>query len=168
MIVQLNIHVSLAIVLLFLRVMAQMSDCTNTTEAICDGKYPANTENHTKYECSADLFSSVELSSCEDGNANTIIFWFWYNDVCRLSTPRNPSFAMVKPDNTTECRDISALSITKNSCEKNYNITRRSMIIKNVTNSTAQKYICIHGASLLEINYSSTVIYSINISGKFI
>jgi hypothetical protein len=148
--------------------MAQMSDCTSTTEAICDGKFPPDTQNHTKYECSADLFSSVELPSCENGNANTIIFWFWYNDVCRLSTTLNTPFATVSFDNVTTCRDVSTISITKDSCENNYNITRRSMIIKNITNSTAQKYICIHGRSYIDMMYSSAVIYSINISSKFI
>jgi hypothetical protein len=145
--------------------MAQLSDCTNTTEAICDGSLPADNGIHTKHECSADLFSQVELPSCENGNHNDIIFWFWYDDVCRFNRTVDTSFVSVDAKNVSLCKSTPTISISKDTCEKEYYFTRRSMVIKNITNSTSQKYICIRGGSPISMVYSSAIIYSINISG---
>jgi hypothetical protein len=166
MFIQLIVHVLLMIFFLLSRgAMTQLFDCINTTEAICDGSLPTDNGIHPKHECSADLFSQVELSSCENGNHDDTIFWFWYDDVCRFNEIADNYFVSVSPNNVSQCKSTLWISIPKNTCENEYNVTRQSMIIKNITDSTSQKYICIRGRSLLNLLYSSTIIYSINISG---
>jgi hypothetical protein len=147
--------------------MTQTSNCQNTTEAICDGNLPGDNGTHTHYEYTTDLFSSVELPSCEKEDSNLTIYWFWYSDVCRGNSTRFIDFVHIGPDNTTRCRDRPNLSITQESCEKDYIFTRQSMIIKNITNSTSQKYIRFLSNNQANMNLTSAIIYSINISGEF-
>ncbi len=169
MFIHLNVHVLLVVVFsLSLGAMVQTLDCQNTTEAICGGSLTGDSGTHTQYECTAEPLSSVRLDSCANGNPNLAIFWFWYDDVCRVNNTRNKHFAAVVSDNNIQCRNISDLSITQDSCQNNYVFTRQSMIIKNITNSTSQKYICLLAIDLLNLDYSSAIIYSINISGQFI
>jgi len=148
--------------------MTQTPGCQNTREAICSGSLPGDSGDHTQYECTRDLFSLVELPSCENENPDLTIYWFWYDDVCRDNSTYNKDFARVAPDNTSVCRDVPGLSITQDSCEKDYVFIRQSMIIKNITNSTSQKYICFLSNNQAVMNPASAVIYSINISGQCI
>jgi len=145
-----------------------MSNCLNTSLTICAGTLPGANGFYPQYECTANLFSSVNLSSCDNGDPTMAIYWFWYDDVCRDNSTYNKDFARVAPDNTSVCRDVPGLSITQDSCEKDYVFIRQSMIIKNITNSTSQKYISLLATDLLNLNYSSAIIYSINISGQCI
>ncbi len=167
MFIHLNVHVLLVVVFsLSLFAMTKTFECQNTTEAICGGSLAVDNGTHTQYECTAALFSSVPLESFANENPNLFIFWFWYDDVCRVNNIRNRHFAAVISDNDTECR--TDLSITQDSCQNDYVFTRQSMIIKNITNSTSQKYISLLSTDLLNLNYSSAIIYSINITGQFI
>jgi hypothetical protein len=169
MLIQLNIHALLAIFLsLSLGVMAPMPSCQNTTGIICDGNFSVDTSTHTQNECTTDLFQPVPLQSCAHGNLNLGIYWFLYSDVCRFNSILIKFFAYVGSDNTTQCINRSGLNITYDSCVNNYIFTRDLMIIKNITKSTPQKYICYLSDKMIPMHYATGIIYSINILGQFI
>lgn len=169
MLIQSNIYVLSVIFLsLLLSVMTLASNCQNITETICDGTLPNDNGNHTQLECMADLFSSIEVLSCENEPSNLNMYWFWYDDVCRSNLALNKFFAIVYPDNITEYSDRSDISITQESCEKDWIFTRQSMTIKNIANSTSQKYMCLLSDSQFFMDYTSAVIHSISMAAQFI
>lgn len=152
---------------LFLDVIAQQSSCTTTTtETICNGSL-WNVVNTNKYQCSAHLFSSFELPSCNKTNSNDTIYWFSYDDLCRDNKTRSNYFAAVNPDDTFTCMNRPYLSIQEDYCRINYNATTKSMIIMNMTNTTSQYYFCSSGRNYLNILLNIGIIYSINVLGKF-
>jgi hypothetical protein len=167
--VQLNLYIFLGI-FLYLPLTAvtdDMSNCLNTSQTICAGTLPGANGFYPQYECTANLFSSFNLSSCDNGDPTMAIYWFWYDDVCNKNTTRNLFFAAVDLDNTFRCRNRSNTNITQEFCENEYNFTRQTMIIKNITKSNSQKYICFLSNNQASMNYTSAKIYSINISGTF-
>jgi hypothetical protein len=148
--------------------MTLASNCQNTTGTICDGTLPYDNGNHTQRECTVNLSSLIEVLSCENEPYNLTMYWFWYDDICRANSTLNKAFVTIDPDNITECRDSSDISIMQESCQKDYIFTRQSMTIKNITNSTSQKYMCLLSNSQFFTNYNSAVIYLINIAGQSI
>ncbi|CAM4892229.1 unnamed protein product [Rotaria socialis] len=122
--------------------MAQMSNCTNTTDIICDGRLPNVNGTRIKYECSVKPFSTVLLPSCENGNVNHAIYWFWYDDVCSVSSYRNRFFAYVYPNNTFQCSNKPNFTINQDSCRNNYYFNRTLMGINITAIDSSLTYLC--------------------------
>lgn len=169
MLTQSNIYVlSVIFFSLHLSVMILASNCQNRTETICNGTLPDDNKTHTQRECMANLSSLIEVPSCENEPSNLTMYWFWYDDICRSNSTLNKAFVTIDRNNIPRCRDIPDINITQESCEKDYIFTRQSMIIKNITNLTSQKYMCLLSDTQLFWDYTSAVIYLINITGQSI
>ena len=151
---------------LYLEAITQLPNCTNTTEVICDGNLPCCNNALIKYECSAELFSSVELQSCANGQYNDILFWYWYDSICPQGSVLGVHFAIVFANNTSTCLNTSKQSVTYHSCENNYIFSWQSMIIKNITNSSLQGYVCFPGRDQLQISFVDGIVHSIQVIGK--
>jgi hypothetical protein len=161
---QLNLYISLAI---FLSLppsgVTQMSNCQNTSQTICNGTFPLDNGFHPQYECTANLSSSFELSSCITEDPSIAIYWYWYDDICRYNSTRGLPFAIVASDGKPPCMNSLMANITYESCQNDYNFTGEIMTIKNITEPTPQKYICFLSNNPANMNYTSTRIYVINI-----
>ena len=162
--IHLNLYVSLTIFFcLFPSIVTQTPDCSITNQILCNGNFSKDNASRSQYECSAYLSSSYSLPSCDNGDPNMTIFWFWYDDVCRYNTVINVPFATVSTAGIPTCRNRSSINITYEACTNNYVFNRTTMVIKNMTNTAPQKYLCFLSNNQAVMNYSSTRIYSINI-----
>jgi hypothetical protein len=150
-------------------VVTQVINNVNTTEPICSNCHlPYANITHTKLYYQAGLYSQVELLSREDGQHDLIIYWFAVKDLCNSSLTGNTFFATIYPNNSFQCLIRDDLSISKDSCNNNYNFTRQSMIINNMTNTSTLEYICFYGKDRRTLNLTAAVSYSITISRKCI
>jgi len=164
-------HIYFLLVIFFslhLDAMTQTSDCQNKTGTICNNTFRYNNRPHSLQESTAHLSSPVNLTSCENGNSSLNMYWFYYNDICHSNTTLDKSFAIVSSNNIAQCKSRSDISITYDSCKDDYIFTRQSMIIKNITHSTSQKYVYILSVDSVNTDYTFAIIDSINISGQFI
>ena len=145
----------------------------NQTEIIGCGGNEYNGANHTVHFYRAPLYASVILTSCGDRSANTTIYWYAFKDLCRSNTTVNTFFAAVAPDNplpsnTDACLQRRNITISIEMCKNSFEFTRESMIIKNLTNEIAERYICFRGAGWSTISNSSVVSYDVRIGGKYL
>ena len=165
-----RLHFSLLTIFFSLlpNIMAQMSNCSNTNQTICDGTFVRDNTYHTEYDCSTPIYSSIELTSCYNGDPNMAVYWFWYDDVCDFNDTRYTIFAFVGTDGIHRCENRSKLYITYEVCERDYSFEKQRMTIKNITNLTQQKYICLLSSNRALMNYTSARIYSITVLGEFL
>ncbi|UJR33660.1 hypothetical protein I4U23_021093 [Adineta vaga] len=144
-------------------VMTQVINTKNTTEPIICGDTDLQNVNHTKLHYEVSPYSQVQLPSCENGQFNAIIYWFTVADLCKTNRTNTASFATVYSNGTYTCSSRSTLNISTNSCINDYNFTRQSMIIKNMTHTKVSEYICFHQQNQIQINPTSALSYSIKI-----
>ncbi len=169
MITQFNVHILLVVFfLLSPNIITEANNYKNTTEPIGCSSILFQNINHTRLYYEVSLYSQVELPSRENVQDNLTIFWFAYRDLCTYKDTANTFFGEFRPDNTSHCSSRSDLSISYDSCINNYTVSRQSMIINNMTDTTVSEYISFYGPSQRDINLTSAISYFITISGEFI
>jgi hypothetical protein len=159
-----EISISVHILLLALGAMSHIDNPTkSTTEFIGCGDSRFYNVTHTKYYYEVVSNSSVRLPSCGARTNSFSSYWFVYTDFCRKQ--ESASFATVNSNGVTHCMNRPLL-ISFDSCRLNYMFTNKSMTIINMTDSTPNEYICFYGRNILNLVYTSAVIYLIRILGK--
>ncbi|CAF4730742.1 unnamed protein product [Rotaria sp. Silwood1] len=100
--------------------MTQVPNCTYTEDYICGGSIPGYNGIHTKYECSVEPFSSVQLPSCENGNRNDTVYWFC-DEYKRVPNDVLDPTTLVTTSSSSAPSTISGLTITI----RNFSTTER-------------------------------------------
>ena len=158
--------------LLPMSLIGQATKCSNQTVTIGCGSPSFISADHTKSSCADRLNTRVNLPFCGNGNIDTTVYWYFYQDLCKENRTQTTFFASVKlnnpsPRNNETCSQGRNLTISNETCMNSFEFTNNSMIIKNLTNGTVGRYICFYGMGLGSISNSSAISYEISLDGQY-
>mgnify|MGYP001028633023 CR=1 FL=1 len=139
----------------------------NTRQKLCNGTFPHYTNDLNAKNITIDKNAPSIFLSCDQGNPSLSVYWFWVEDVCRSNTTDDRYFAYVNPSNISTCINSSRVNITKVSCENNFEFDRRSIMIRNASESISGAYICILAQTSASMDYSTAIIYNIKVVGSY-
>ncbi|CAF0726185.1 unnamed protein product [Adineta ricciae] len=142
-------------------IIAQVISIQNKTEPIGCGAY--QNVNHTKSYYLVLPNSEVRFSSCNPNQKSFHTYWAVLQDLCNKG-PRMSFFATVGKSGTSKCSEISDLIVNKTSCANDYDVGNDSLVIKNISYSVKEDYICFYGENRDNVNLTLAVSYSIEIS----
>ncbi|CAF0749444.1 unnamed protein product [Adineta ricciae] len=142
-------------------IIAQVISIQNKTEPIGCGAH--QNVNHTRSYYLVLPNSEVRFSSCNPDQKSFLTYWAVLQDLCNKG-PTTSFFATVDKNGTPKCSKIPDLIVNETSCENDYIVTNDSLMIKNISYSMKEDYICYYGENRGKVNLTFAVSYSIEIS----